>query len=130
MTIELSEYLIYVLPGTIVLVCLLFKFLYRTRNEDIILSGMNRQQREESPNELSAIRPHPSSIPPSQTNQGDARNVELDPPNLIARYLRHGSDAVAIAPVHDPCSSQALSSPSNSLYVDQPPSHLGSNTSA
>ena len=127
--LETSEYLIYILPGTIVLVCLLFKFLYRTRNEDIIPSRMNSQQHSDSPNELSTIQSHSSSIPPSQTNEGDPMNVELDPSHLISRYLRHVSEAVAIAPVHFPSSSQALPSTLNSLYLDPPPPYPGSNTS-
>ena len=130
MALETSEYLIYILPGTIVLVCLLFKFLYSTRNEDIILSRTNSQQHPESPNELSTIQSHSSSIPPSQTNESNSRNMELDPSHLISRYQRNVSEAVTIAPVHLPSSSQALPNASNSSYFDPPPPYPGFNTSS
>ena len=127
--IELSEYLVYILPGTVVLVCLLFKFLYKTRNEEIILSRMNSQRRPESPNELSTIQSHSSSTTQSQRNEGNTSSVELDLPRLISRYHRHGSESVTIAPLHLPSSSRALPSASSSSYFDPPPPYPGYNTS-
>ena len=130
MVLETSQYLIFIFPGAIVLSCLLFTLPRRNRDEDIIPSRINSRQRPESPNELSTIQSHSFSIPPSQTNESNTRNVELDPPYSIARYQCHGSEAVTIAPVHFPSSSQALPSISNSLYFDPPPPYPGSNTSA
>ena len=130
MVLETSQYLIFIFPGAIVLSCLLFTLPRRKRDEDIIPSRINSRQRPESPNELSTIQSHSFSIPPSQTNESNTRNVELDPPYSIARYQCHGSEAVTIAPVHFPSSSQALPSISNSLYFDPPPPYPGSNTSA
>ena len=126
MVLENAYYVIYIFPGAIVLAWLLCVLPQR----DIILSLMNRQQRSESPNEPSTIQSHSSSIPTSQTNEGNNRNVELDPPDLIARYQRHGSEAVTIAPVHFPFSSQALLNASNSSYYDPPPPYPESDTSA
>ena len=126
MEFETPKYLIFIFPGTVVLACLLCTLPRRTRNEDI----MNSQQRPESPNESSTIQSHSSSIPTSQTNEGNTRNLELDPPYSIARYQRHGSEAVTIAPVHFPSSSQALPSASYSSYLDPPPPYPGYNTSS
>ena len=130
MVLETSEYLIYIFPGTIVLACLLFTLPRRTKNGNIILSRMNSQQHPESPNELSTIQSHSSSIPPSQTNESNSRNMELDPSHLISRYQRNVSEAVTIAPVHLPSSSQALPNASNSSYFDPPPPYPGFNTSS
>ena len=130
MVLETSVYLIFIFPGAILLSCLLFTLPRRQRDEDIIPSRINSRQRPESPNELSTIQSHSFSIPPSQTNESNTRNVELDPPYSIARYQRHGSEAVTIAPVHFPSSSQALPSASYSSYLDPPPPYPGYNTSS
>ena len=128
MELETSKYLIFIFPGTIVLACLLCTLPRRTRNEDVILSRMNSQQRPESPNEPSTIQSHSTSIPTSQTNEGNTRNLELDPPYSVSRYQRHGSEAVTIAPVHFPSSSQALPNALYSSYFDPPPPYPGYNT--
>ena len=126
MVLETLDYLPYIFPGTIVLAWLLCVLPHR----DIILSLMNSQRRPESPNEPSTIQSLSSSIPTSQTNEGNNGNVDLDPPHLIAQYQRHGSEAVTIAPVHYPFLSQALPNASNSSYYDPPPPYPGYNTSS